>query len=277
MTEYQLPTLFHKPNLIEEAQARQDWNEEFGVDEPVVHIDPVHKHTRPAILSQQPKVESYIEAFEVDTESGYGTLPVMSSRPLLISHPGITDLYVVTHGVMRNASDYFHWAAQALGKKFDRSRIMIVAPQFPAEVDPIDAHTLRWGFNEWRGAEPARKPSPAISSFDAKDALMSHLASTLPNLRTIHIRSNSEGAQQDNRWLAFSGVLQKLEYNNIAIEAQISNPAPSFTITPFVLTWRVLDIRGDGRKFPLTLLLIGGLMGCLKRPHIFGIAYDTSH
>lgn len=202
--------------LVAEAYYRQVSNAAIAVPEQVASIAPEDDHTRPAEVGDQ--------LVRIDTEYGSGKLPVFATHPLDKSLPGIEEITIVTHGCLRNARHYFNSYLAALGDSYDPDRHMVVAPHFPAPVDPIDRDTLRWGYSDWRGGEPALAPSPPISSFDAEDELLVHLEDICPDLQVVRKRNNSEGGQKDDRYLMFGRALLQLERLGIAVEGTVSNP-----------------------------------------------------
>ncbi|SRR6266568_530685 len=75
-------------------------------------------HTQPAKIANS--------AIHVKTEYAKGWLPFHSNRPLLLSKEtgddqrsrffNIKEIYIIQHGVMRNARDYHEYFMKALGK-----------------------------------------------------------------------------------------------------------------------------------------------------------------
>lgn len=218
------------PELSLQASLQRREALNFQIPEAVASIADEHNHTLPAEIASQ--------RVRIVAREGIGYLPFESSIPDLEQYldppemnqdlgvlPDITVLFVVTHGVLRNVRDYLNWQMEALGDDLDTGKILVVAPQFPAPVDNADEETLRWGFNDWRGGEPALEPSAPISSFTAKDALIAKLISVLPDLKLISFRNNSEGAQMDDRYLTFSKYLRHLQASrNIQVFGRIFNP-----------------------------------------------------
>ncbi len=116
-------------------------------------------------------------------ESDPSILPFVASRKLNEGrlYEDIRKVYVVYHGELRNAHDYYHnFIRHSLRKDFDEGGVLVIAPQAPAAVDPIDDSTLRWGINGARGGEPAEVPSPPYSYFEAIDYLLDFIYEICP-------------------------------------------------------------------------------------------------
>jgi hypothetical protein len=184
--------------------------------------------------------------FEVVTQDGRGKLPLVASRP--IGHEIYEDIrviYKVTHGELANVWDYYYNFMAALGPMFDPDKVLIVAPQFPRPVDPIDDDTFRWETNGWRSGEPAVYPSDPVGSYDAEDQLDYHLAKICPNAVVIRERYNSEGSQKGDRRLRWSQALLDFELAGKTVEGRIQN-AGSYQ---YDNSWRPLLLNpGDSHK-----------------------------
>lgn len=209
------------------------------------------RHDIPAAIASQ--------AIHIETPLGNGWMPVESSIDLENGDLSqVEEIFFVQHGIKRNVKDYFEYMKNAIetsGRKFDPKKTLIISTQFTNEIDLQGKENLwqdrynrgegvnpnrvlHWGFNDWRGAEPAQNPTAPIDSFTAMDAIIEHILDTTEkagaNVNSLRFRGNSEGAQFLDRYMAYSKVLKKLEkdkiYSNGAwkhkmeIEAFVSNP-----------------------------------------------------
>jgi len=192
------------------------------------------------------------QAIHINTPQGSGWIPVEATHDLEKDDLSeIEEIFFVKHGVKRNVKDYFQFMKDALGKNFDPRKTLIISTQFTNEIDlegkdrlwqgryngdeGIDPkQVLHYGFNDWRGAEPAQNPTAPVDSFTAMDAVIEHIIEKTPKVRALRFRGNSEGGQMLDRYLAYSKVLKELEkdkifVNNewkpkIEIEGFVSNP-----------------------------------------------------
>lgn len=203
------------PASLELALARREeiaqWPEEREAS-----IAPGEDHKQPAELAHQ-----YVDVAVPGI--GEGKLLTSSTHSLEWPDNKIDTVYLVMHGVLRNAIQYRDWYAQALGEHFNSRRTAIVAPQFAAPIDSVGSDVLRWNYHDWRGGEPALEPSSPISSFDALDVLTAHIFHIWPNVRKLHGRGNSEGAQLGNLWFAYSKALSNIEERDVTVEAITCN------------------------------------------------------
>jgi hypothetical protein len=228
-------------------------------------------HTQP--------VEIANSAMFVETPQGKGWMPFESSHTLDPNSlqfddyrrklAKIKEVYIVQHGVMRNAKDYQRYFMDALGKHYDPETMLVISPQFLAPVDlkepkklwdkehgkmwgkKIDPDTiLRWRYNDWKGAEPAMNPDAPVDSFTAMDSLIEWILQFTPNAHTMEMRGNSEGGQFMDRYLAFSKGLNILQYSRrqpLKINGILSNPGsilhfntsrPVFNKKGAIIRWR---------------------------------------
>ncbi len=231
-----------EPSSLAAAEERRLLHAQYDIPEDST-IVPEYDHTQPAELADQ--------LVRVENDFAVGSLLVSSTHQLDRIDKGIEHVYMITHGVMRNARQYRDWLVEALGCGYDPRTMAVVAPQFaaPCDLNENSNHILRWGFHDWRAGEEALAPSPPISAYDAKDELARHLADIFPNLRGLHIRNNSEGAQQDDRWLAFSRALKLFEADGMRVEGITSNPGSVLYFHPLRPTLINPDDRPDSWEF----------------------------
>jgi hypothetical protein len=208
----------HLPELSQDAAwQRQENNAIYGEHDEVGSTAYEHNPLRPAVIGDQ--------FLEIDLFPSEGTakFPYVASLPLNRVYENITKVYFVYHGELRNVWDYYHNFIAALGDNFEPNTTLVVAPQFPAAVDPIDDRTLRWGINSYRGAEPAEYPLPPYSSFDADDDLKHRVMDLCPNLVEIEEVGSSEGGQLMDRRLAWGRAEIYAEQNGIIVSGRIQN------------------------------------------------------
>src|SRR5690348_10355335 len=159
-------------------------------------------------------------------------LPCYASHSLEGTLPKrINRLLVVVHGALRDADNYLaHATAAARDLVADT---LIVAPQFPADVDlgehkPLWPGTLFWDADGWKGGAHALGPAP-VSSFTVMDRLLDQLttADRLPQGRklAVVIFGNSAGGQYVNRYAAVGRGPDLLTERGIDVRFVVSNPS----------------------------------------------------
>ncbi|WP_236872136.1 alpha/beta fold hydrolase [Burkholderia stabilis] len=189
-----------------------------------------------AAATQRERLEAPVKAVAdqrvaVDTPQGSAALPVYADHPLDKAAPDVTRVFVVIHGTLRNADAYYASGRQVVEKAGAAGNgTMVVAPQFLTRADTrafsLDARTLAWTQEGWKGGEPARQPGP-VSSFAALDALLAHFAdrSLYPALTTVVVIGHSAGAQLLQRYAVAGREGDALAHAGIAVRYVVANPS----------------------------------------------------
>lgn len=167
----------------------------------------------------------------VKTPAGGGSLPLYTSADWTKPLPDITKAVIVFHGRLRDADVYFRSAQTALSAAGKAgSGTLLIVPQFLTPAD-VAAHklpdaTLRWEPTGWMGGEPAVGPA-GLSSFDAIDAIVAHLAdrSLFPNLKQIVIAGHSGGGQVVQRYAVVGQGEAALRRGSIHVRYVVANPS----------------------------------------------------
>jgi pimeloyl-ACP methyl ester carboxylesterase len=150
--------------------------------------------------------------------------------------PQIQRVVIVFHGRLRNAQTYLRSVERAANQSKQRSKTLLIAPQFLDEKD-IAAHhlpdtILRWHGNDWMAGEKSLGSKSTgvkpISSFVVIDHILKRLSDSklFPNLKEIVIAGHSGGAQVVQRYALIGGkedVLLKKE--GIKLRYVIANPS----------------------------------------------------
>ena len=139
------------------------------------------------------------------------------SYALQTANPSIERAVIVTHGLQRNASDYFVATVNALHNETDPT-LLVIAPHFKGFVrnsptcnDPLEAGELHWSctgqgsINRWDDGGQARDTGSAVVySFSMIDHLLELLnnQSLFPNLTKVTITGHSDGGQLTQRYAA---------------------------------------------------------------------------
>ncbi|MDD5586327.1 MAG: hypothetical protein PHY92_05140 [Alphaproteobacteria bacterium] len=152
-------------------------------------------------------------------------LPLFSNRDLGEDHSVVTRAIVFIHDLARNANEGLAMMTTLAGA--DNGTAMILAPQFPIEVDiarfapylPDEGRNVaRWPVGRssgWQSGEDslARAPQKGISSFTAMDLLLLYLADRrmFPGLQQIVVAGHGTGADFVQRYAAIGQAPDILE------------------------------------------------------------------
>lgn len=147
------------------------------------------------------------------------------------ARPQVQRAVIVLHGRLRNAPTYLRSLERAANQSKQRSKTLLIAPQFLDEKD-IAAHhlsdnILRWHENDWMGGDPAVGPKP-ISSFVVIDHILKRLSDSklFPNLKEIVIAGHSGGAQVVQRYAMIGGKEDALlRKEGIKLRYVVANPS----------------------------------------------------
>ncbi|HEY0295697.1 MAG TPA: alpha/beta fold hydrolase [Bordetella sp.] len=171
------------------------------------------------------------QRIRVEAPEGAGELPVYANRPIDAPAPGIRQAFIIVHGTLRNADDYYAIGLKVLAQAGEDGRhSLLVAPQFLTEPD-VRAHSLpgqvlAWSQNGWKDGAAARRPAP-ISSFSAFDALLAHFADRrlYPDLSSVIVVGHSAGAQAVQRYAVAGQGEAALTRAGIAVRYVVANPS----------------------------------------------------
>jgi hypothetical protein len=179
-----------------------------------------------------------------DTDPMY--LPVASNRPLQADHAMITRAIVVIHDMARNANDGVAMMTTLSGA--DNGTTMILAPQFPLELDiarfaarltDMGRSIVRWPLGkdvqgwEMGGNSLALPGQKGISSFTALDLLLLFLgdSASFPNLQQIVVAGHGMGGDFIERYAALGQAPDVLGKQGIVIRFLAANPSSYMYIT----------------------------------------------
>ncbi|HEY4356623.1 MAG TPA: hypothetical protein VGN16_12805 [Acidobacteriaceae bacterium] len=173
----------------------------------------------------------------VDKAKATGVLPLYVSMNWAKPLPQVTRALLVFHGKLRNADDYNRSGLTAVSNAKAEASTLLITPQFLGQQD-IDAfhlapEVLRWAPEAWMGGEDAIAPA-AISSFDAIDAILNHLADRriFPNLKTVVIAGHSGGGQVVERYAIVGKAPEQLKRAGIATRYIVANPSSYLYFSP---------------------------------------------
>ncbi len=179
----------------------------------------------------QPVETTGDQLVRVHGDAGAGLLACHASRPLGAAHGDVERLAIVVHGALRDSAHYLGHAGAAAERA--GPRVLIVAPQFLADVDAgtgsgVPDGALYWDVEGWKGGYPALGPA-ALSSYTAMDSLLEQLTGPegLSPDRTLAvvIIGNSAGAQYVNRYAAVGRGPDALAERGIPVRFVVANPS----------------------------------------------------
>jgi pimeloyl-ACP methyl ester carboxylesterase len=145
--------------------------------------------------------------------------------------PRIERVVIMLHGRLRNAQTYLRSIERAANQSKERSKTLLIAPQFLNEQD-IAAHRLsdsilRWHHDSWMEGAAAVGPGP-VSSFIVLDHILKRLsdARLFPNLKEIVVAGHSGGAQVVQRYAMIGGKEDALLHREgVRLRYVVANPS----------------------------------------------------
>jgi pimeloyl-ACP methyl ester carboxylesterase len=189
--------------------------------------------TAGATVSRQNAPVAHVadQRLSVRETGGDGTLPLYADRSIDAAAPDVTQVFVIVHGTLRNAADYFAAGSQLLAAAGASTKAnMVVAPQFLTTRDlrtfAIHDRTLAWSEAGWKDGASAREPSP-VSSFAALDALLEHFDNRrlYPALSSVTVIGHSAGAQVVQRYAVAGRAEEALTRDGIRVRYVVANPS----------------------------------------------------
>ena len=140
----------------------------------------------------------------------------------------VTHLVIVTHGINRNANEYFAAMAKAAEIAGTLNETLIVAPHFKQPEDKPTKNELFWSAGNWKSGANSSNSSVQISSFIVMDSLIRSIlkSSNFPNLKKITITGHSAGGQFVARYAPGTD----LDYPNV--HYIIANPSSYLYLGP---------------------------------------------
>ena len=152
--------------------------------------------------------------------------------------PRIERAVIVLHGRLRNAPTYLRSIERAANQSKERSKTLLIAPQFLDEKDIVAHHlpenVLRWHQNSWMEGATATDPKP-ISSFVVLDHILKRLSDSklFPNLKEVVIAGHSGGAQVVQRYAMIGGKEDALlNREGVKLRYVIANPSSYAYFSP---------------------------------------------
>jgi hypothetical protein len=170
------------------------------------------------------------DRFTVEKDNRKLSIPVHSSHTLTENGDQLEYLMIIVHGAGLNAGKTFETGQQIIETlKIDKSRMMILAPQFLEGVDPVEKGLLFWD-QRWRDGGKSlstglNKDLPKLSSFEVLDRLIDVVTKQNPNMRRIIILGHSAGGQFVLRYAAINSLHEILKQKGVSIRYVVANPS----------------------------------------------------
>jgi pimeloyl-ACP methyl ester carboxylesterase len=170
------------------------------------------------------------DRFTVEKDNRKLSIPVHSSHPLTENDDQLEYLMIIVHGAGLNAGKSFETGQQIIESlNIDKSRVMVLAPQFLEGVDPGEKGLLVWD-QRWRDGGKSlstglNKDLPKVSSFEILDRLIDVLPKQNPNMRRIIILGHSAGGQFVLRYAAINNRHESSERQGVFIRYIVANPS----------------------------------------------------
>lgn len=160
-------------------------------------------------------------------------LPIASNNPLLQNHTDVQRVIILVHDIARNAVQGIAMLTTLGGSS--GSQILMLAPQFPLEVDikrfadylpKKGRNIVRWPIDQgWSEGGMSISRHGSISSFTALDILLLFLSdrSRFPNLRDVVIAGHGMGGDFVQRYAAAGMAPDLLKKDKINIRFAVAN------------------------------------------------------
>ena len=149
-------------------------------------------------------------------------------------HAGITHLFIMIHGTLRNADVYHPLAGDAARAADALEHTAVLTPQFLMAVD-LEAHdapndTVYWTDAGWKQGDLSRStddhPRRArISAYAALEQLLLGAVASFPDLQRVTLAGHSAGGQHINRFAAGNRAAEQLEARGVTVRFIVSNPS----------------------------------------------------
>lgn len=158
------------------------------------------------------------------------SIPIYSSHPLKENDNELDHLIVIIHGAGLNAGKAFETGQQLIKSlKIDKSRMMILVPQFLEGVKVDEIGLLFWD-RKWRDGGVSlstrlNKDLPNPSSFEVLDHLINVVTKQNPNMERIIILGHSAGGQFVLRYAAINNRHELYERQGVFIRYIVANPS----------------------------------------------------
>lgn len=173
----------------------------------------------------------------VDVAGAALQLPYLADLPIDAPAPAARQVFIVLHGIERDASAYFTFAvraAESAGRSV-RSSTLVVAPRFPGRAEArregLGEGVPLWRTQAWKEGEDSvgavGDPALRVSSFAALDALLATLAdrSRFPALERVVLAGHSAGAQFVQHYAAASDGEDALKAIGVSVRYVVANPS----------------------------------------------------
>lgn len=136
---------------------------------------------------------------------------------------------VITHGIKRNADDYYATGLTLLSHaQVAPGGTLLLAPNFLAKSDALASSDLPlWHKGSWIQGDASTLGHSGVTSFQALDDIVGYLSDRkrFPALKEIVLIGHSAGAQLMQRYAVFNNQDTALQQAGIAMRYVISSPS----------------------------------------------------
>jgi len=168
------------------------------------------------------------DRFTIEDHHNKLSIPIYSSHPLTKTNNEIEYLILIIHGAGLNAGKSFEIGKKIVeSSKIDKSRIMVVAPQFLEGVDPDEKGLLLWD-RRWRSggkslSNDLNKGLPIFNSYEVIDKMIYVVMKRNPSMRRIIIMGHSAGGQFVLRYAAINNHHETWKRQGVFLQYIVSN------------------------------------------------------
>jgi len=170
------------------------------------------------------------DRFTVEKDNRKLSIPVQSSHPLTENDDQIEYLMIIIHGGGLNAIKTFETGQKIIETlNIDKSRVMVIAPQFLEGIDPGEKRLLFWD-ERWRGGGKSlstglNKDLPRLSSYEVLDKMIDVVVKQKTSIRQILLLGHSAGGQFVLRYAATNNHHEILEELGVVVHYVVANPS----------------------------------------------------
>ncbi|WP_297842019.1 hypothetical protein [Pseudomonas sp.] len=154
---------------------------------------------------------------------------VFANTDLQQTSSSIERAVVITHGIKRNADDYYATGLKLLSNaQVAPGGTLLLAPDFLEKSDALASSNLPlWHKGSWIQGEASTLGHSGVTSFQALDDIVGYLSDRkrFPALKEIVLIGHSAGAQLMQRYAVFNNQDAALQHVGIAMRYVISSPS----------------------------------------------------
>lgn len=167
------------------------------------------------------------QTIEIGSKSNHYPFVVFANADLRQPNSAIERAVVITHGIRRNADDYYATGLKLLSDaQVAPGGTLLLAPNFLSKKDDLATDDVPlWHKGSWIQGEASESGHVGVTSFQALDDIVGYLSDRkrFPALKEIVLIGHSAGAQLMQRYAVFNNQDASLQHAGISIRYVISS------------------------------------------------------